>query len=347
MVVEEKRIDFSKAISKLTKEYLFEQFNEEDIFRYYLGPKFKIGGAIKSPLRGDDETPSFSVYRSGNGRLRFKDHKFEHLRGDCIALVCFLHKVSYPEALKIINHDLSYGKSSEVVSKVKVEGFAKNLQPQSFALSYYPIQVEEQPYTFADMQYWENYGVDVERLLRFEIVSCKKVFYGANEGGTLHYTSINPIFGYKTVDAQTTRYMIYRPFAEKANKFRQNLPMGHTFGLKQLAKTGVRLIITKSMKDVAVFDALGYHAVAARSESELIKPAIIEQLRLRFDDIVTCFDPDPTGIDLARSYNVNHGFKTFTFPIFYKDCAGMVLAKKKLSTQYYIEEELGKITDHI
>jgi hypothetical protein len=352
MVVVERNIDFSKSTTKLTRDTLLSKFNEEDIFRYYLGPKFKIGGAIKSPLRGDDDAPSFSVYRCRDGRLRFKDYKFLHLRGDCIALVCFLHKVSFQEALKIINHDLSYTKSNneEVVTKVEVTGFAKSLiTPEVVPLQFFTvIKVEQQPYTFADVNYWAYLGVSVEQLIRFDIISCNKVVFGVNEAeSVIHSSTVQPIFAYRDVQPEGTRFMIYRPMAEKQNKFRQNLLNTHVFGLKQLAKTGVRLIITKSMKDVAVFDSLGYHVVAARSESELIKPVIIEQLKHRFDDIVTCFDPDPTGRNLAKSYEVNHGFKSFYFPENYKDAAGMVFQRGKQPTQYYIEEQLGKITDHI
>lgn len=346
--------DFSKSKDKITKEDIFKKFNDEDIFRHYLGPKFKIGGAIKSPIRPSDDkddSPSFSVYRSTNGRLRFKDHAYPDLRGDCIALVCLLHRVSFMDALRIINRDLSVKTvdSSKPTEPTQTLGAGQgrdiiSLSRRLEESTIYPIRIEQQPYTFADITKWYMWGVSIETLAKFDILSCKHVYYGVNELSA-NYTSINPIYAYRDQNAERIRYMIYRPCALKEDKFRMNLERHCVFGLKQLPEKGELLIITKSMKDVASLHDLGYTAVAARSESETIIPSIIHNLKERFKLIVTNLDPDQAGIHLRETYSLNHGFPSFSFPQPQKDCSGYVFSFNQTEAKQFVARAIRQIRE--
>ena len=59
---------------ELTKENILKYISEEDIFRKYIGHNFNLGESFKSPLRDDDDTPSFNVYYNiEQGRVLYKD----------------------------------------------------------------------------------------------------------------------------------------------------------------------------------------------------------------------------------------------------------------------------------
>lgn len=73
------------------------------------------------------------------------------------------------------------------------------------------------------------------------------------------------------------------------------------FGIYNLPPKGKLLIITKSAKDVMVLYSLGFYAIAPYTETARFTNKQIDELKSRFDYIVSIYDNDSTGV---RSANV-------------------------------------------
>src|SRR5690606_14701173 len=83
----------------LTKQNILKYVSEYQIYSYYLG-NFKIGGNMSSPFR-EDNNPSFGIFIGKYGDLAYNDYKLGG--GDCISFVARLEKVSYYQAMILIN----------------------------------------------------------------------------------------------------------------------------------------------------------------------------------------------------------------------------------------------------
>ena len=287
--------DLSKITEpvKLSKQAILDKRTEEDIMRHYLGFDFQVGKPYSSPFR-EDKNPSFALYYTKDGGLRFKDFNGE--QGTCFDLVMSLFGATFLEALNIINTDLDLG-----IGKV-VATHAKALQRS--LVSYKPkiverkrvIQIKPQRWTKVDAKYWTQFGISSQTLNRFDVYSAKFVFL--DKQLILQYIDNNPIYAYKF----NGRTKIYRPFADKTQfKWMSNVQHEDLQGLKQLKYKSDLLIITKSLKDVMCLSELGYEAVAPQSENTRTQFDLLKELILKYKKIIILYDNDEAGRLGART----------------------------------------------
>ncbi len=85
---------------------------------------------------------------------------------------------------------------------------------------------------------------------------------------------------------------MYFPFASREKKFKNNWTEEDIPGWVQLAGQGDVCIITKSYKDVAALDSWGFNVIGQRGEFIPIGMDKIEELKSRFNRVVTLFDND-------------------------------------------------------
>ncbi|MBK8352435.1 MAG: hypothetical protein IPL21_12340 [Saprospirales bacterium] len=83
-----------------------------DILNHYLSPYHNSGSLVQGKnisnpfLPNKQKTPSFNIYTSNqNKEWRYKDFATGD-DGSCFDLVMKLHKISFTDALEIINRDL-------------------------------------------------------------------------------------------------------------------------------------------------------------------------------------------------------------------------------------------------
>ena len=104
-------------------------------------------------------------------------------------------------------------------------------------------------------------------------------------------------------------FKIYRPFADKYTKWRNNLTEYDIQGYAQLPSKGDTLIITKSMKDVMCLYEMGIPAISPSSESTFIPNDILEGLKKRFKRIIILFDRDNAGVKYLRKMSLKTGLE--------------------------------------
>ena len=278
---------------QLTKNSILEYVSESYIMRHYLGFDFELNKAYKSPLR-DESNPSFALYITASGELRFKD--FNGAQGSCFDLVMHLHNVDFVSALQIIDRDLNLSIASKPAKFVTVEqkvykSFKNDYSPKS------QIQCKPQRFTKQDKDYWATYGITEQTLLKYEVYSARYIFL--NKKLLLQSFTNNPVYCYRFPSGNLK---VYRPFAHKgAIKWLSNVEKDDVQGLKQLDRTKDILIITKSLKDVMCLHGLGYSSIAPQSEGTRTQYPIIKQECNNFNKVFILFDNDDAGRNGANT----------------------------------------------
>lgn len=289
---------------KITKEELLSQFSEEEIFRHYVG-EFSLGDTMCSPLRKDDNIPSFNIfYSKRHNCLLFKD--FAGKRGDCIILVQELLGIpSYQEAINRIYEDLSLFITNPK-REIKREYKQNKIN--------YNINIVARKWEERDLSFWNKFGINKYTLTLFNVLPISGYYHN------LYYVDTPDIaYAYLEYKDENLTFKIYRPTANKRNKWRNNHPYGVHDGYTQLPKTGSLLIITKSRKDImSLYNTLSQPAIAVQSETCFIKDTVVDEYRHRFKRTLTLFDNDRQGIEQAESYKKLYDIEPIYIPQEYK-----------------------------
>lgn len=276
----------------ITLDYILSKVTEYDIYARYIG-QFKIGFIYNSPFR-EDKNPSFGIFRSRkSGKLLFKDHG----NGECGDVIKFVELytglTNYNDILNRIVTDMSITNNTKLKSIKQYE--SKDTV----------IGVVRQDWTDVDKQYWSQFGITKETLIKFNVSSIKYYLCDGIVKGI--YKNENPMYAYKVYD----HFKIYRPLADKYTKWRNNLAPYDIQGYEQLPKKGDLLIITKSLKDVMCLYEMGYTAISPSSESTFLTPDVIDALKRRFKRILICFDRDIPGVKNMRKISLKTGLNGF------------------------------------
>lgn len=277
----------SDLVIPLNSKTILERIDEYDIFRYYLGFNFNLRENYRSPLRGDDVTPSFSLYLNRNGELRFKDFGGTNQTGNCFQFVMDLYRVSFMEALEIINRDFKLGLGFNNTSLGSRPDFSQ--QKKKFRKKNNIIQIIPRKFSSLDYEYWRQFNIDKSILQKYQVYTADKVFI--NKRLWCVYRKDNPVYAYRF----NNKLKIYRPYADKKQKFRTNTDQYDLQGINQLFDYPL-LVITSSLKDVMTWYSYGYPAVAPQSENTFIPEKITDYLMAKYPNIVVNFDSDSPGV---------------------------------------------------
>jgi len=291
-------------IEYLTKDNILNKITEEDIFRKYLPFTFEVNRLYNSPLRNDDDTPSFGIYNKF-GTLKYKD--FGGSQGSCFDFVMNYFNLSFGDALSKINQDFNlnlitgYGNTNNIsIPKISVR------QEKSTKTSKL-LQTVLRKFQKEDYEYWKEYGVTKEILIEYNIYAIKEVYL--NKQLYWYNTKINPIYGYYF--HKTKKIKCYRPLElNKKNKWLGNVTSEDIQGYDQLPKEGDLLIITKAMKDVMCLKSIGLISIAPQGEDHYFSEEVMNELKSRFKHIICWYDNDKPGVNasikLTTMYNLDY-----------------------------------------
>ena len=308
----------------LNKESILQATNNGlDVFKHFLGNSFtNLAKSFKSPFYNDNKASCYVYLDKKNGIYKFKDFGDAEYSGDCFyftgkrfGLKCD-DKNDFIKVLEIIdselclmlNDDSEYQKSAKVLPR-KTDKEYKSIPSihNGFetALIKTPIQIKD--FSKSELDYWNNYGITLEILDRYNVVSINK-FNGINKEGK-EYTLISSeqelIFGY-----QGKRHTkIYRPNSKLRFLYAGELIENYVFGLDQLQIRGDILFITGGEKDVLSLVSHGFNAICFNSETANIPKNILRGMNYRFKHITILYDVDTTG--LASMDKVCKEYKSF------------------------------------
>lgn len=305
----------------------------------------------------------FGLYK---GMIQFVDfaHKYLGYKHalNCFDLTMLRYNCDFNSALRLINQHfglgLAGGKKLEINHK-QIESF-KNIQitrKTTTKKGWKPIK-----YTFkvfdtwpeSYLDYWASFNIDEDTLKAYNILPIHS--YRRNGRIVANASIKDPIFAYKINDiakANNIAYKIYRPLADKGNKWRTNTSTNHIQGFSELF-TDVKyiskehivkknneeiskfayvpghetdtLIITKSMKDVMVLKRLGYNSIAPQAEGHNLPKELMELIKLTYDNIYLLYDNDSAGKEASKTTAEKHDLKEIFIPdhLSYKDISDFI-----------------------
>ena len=240
----------------IDEEALLERVDEYTLYCHYLEFEPEIRVNYFSPLRDDDQTPSFGLYPTRKpGREYFwKDSGGVGLSGDIFRLVQLLYGYTTKyQAIARIKSD--FGLGSTVAPKEKIVRHVAKQRTDS------DIRIRAREFTADDLQWWKQFNITQQILEMYRTSSL--YCYWMNQTQKAPFFAPRLSYVYRVYN----RYQLYFPTREKGMKFRMDLQDHHVHGVEQLQYNTDTLIITKSRKDVMTLRSLGYEAVSPRSEN--------------------------------------------------------------------------------
>ena len=308
----------------LSKEEILARTDKGlNVFKHYLPFPFRVGRNFLNPLYEDKKASCNVYFDRANDQYKLKDYGNDNYSGDCFHFVGKImgtdcrHADSFLEILQKINQDLclsmenlssnSFPSPLERVTEGRERSMSQS-SPKSPILEskeeqpkpIKPFSIKVKPFSELELTYWQQYGISLEILKKYQVVSLKEFASENNEGKPYKLTPSDkePIFAY-----QGKRYIkLYRPFSAVRFQYAGDLGDKYCFGLEQLPPKGNILFITGGEKDVLSLVAKGFVAICFNSETSNIPQGIIRKLTYRFKHVVILYDCDKTGMEASAKH---------------------------------------------
>lgn len=283
-------------------------------FSYYLGFPIEIGEFFSNPLRAEtnpDTNPS-GILVEFPDKVMMLDKGDGQFNCDLIGLVMKITGQNFQQAVKTITNDsptftdASFKRTVSITPKEKTQ-----------------FDIQFKTYSLEDIKYWESQGINLNTVWCGRVRAARRfrLVTSTNPGHWREYSKSNPIYIYLT--AIEGIYKIYRPFADKKEKFLYN---GHSNdirlvfeGWEELPETGELVVICKSRKDRLFLKQRGFITLNIQGEDLIPPEEYVKELQRRFKRVVIFFDRDRTGVRSAyhrwyRPYKV----ECFFIPKYFK-----------------------------
>lgn len=293
---------------ELTIDNVLSKISDIDLFKTYCTTFKEIGKHFNSELRKDPVPSCMISYY--NGRLWYKDFGDTGKACTIEGYIQRKYGLSYLESLDKINNDFGLGlKSYKNPSSKKYEiPIYTELDKSIIDNDDKIITINKREWLPHDIEFW--YG---RYYLTLKILKFYKIYpiTSFTINGKKIKTDLHTYAFLIDVENSVERYKIYSPF-NKVFKWISNTKAHHYQGYNQLPWIYDKLIITKSLKDVAVLSLFKIPSIAPQSESQLIQEDFMKGLFKRFNKIYMFFDNDKTGIEGSKKnaelFNIEERF---------------------------------------
>ncbi len=299
--------DFLLSRRSLTDK-LLDEISDYDIYCELIGYEVPIGKPIISPIRLDDDVPSFSLFIPTKvGDVREEELWWRDFRdgyGNVFKFVQRFAKIHYgailetrKDIIEFIDNILNLGilKGNVVKYEKRKIDFEKLKETRD-------ILFTSRPYTQRDLIWWANYGIDELLLKRYDVRSIRYLL-DEQFNITKKISIYNLAFAYVIYD----KVKIYMPEADPTRKWRNSCPSEYIQGWQQLEGKDV-IIVTKSLKDIMVFKSfMNIDVVAPQSESAGFTKDQMAKMKSDYRLRYVVYDYDTAG-RLGADKMEEHGF---------------------------------------
>jgi hypothetical protein len=264
------------------------------VFEYYLNLEEKLIGQrirIKSLWNFSEKTPSMFLFvNKEKSEYYFKDFSTGEY-GNKINLVQKLFNLTYSDAIFKILNDFKNQNIKINKTVLEKENNTFNIEDITF-----------RNWNANDLKYWKQFNIDQTLLDYYQVKPIHILTFSKN-----YIIRISNDYMYAYCDDDVV-YKIYQPL----NKDYKFLKINNQIqGLNQLKYNSENLIICSSLKDAMCLKSFNYdlEVIAPESESTIIKPYIIENLKLKYKNIITLFDNDKAGEIFKNKYEKEYNIK--------------------------------------
>ena len=284
------------------------------IFQYYLNLPEKLTGQdvkIKSIFNPSEKTPSMCLYVDNAYNIDgtktqqyvYKDFSTGNF-GNKIHLTMNLFNVNFSNAVEKIINDYNNFSQTDAHDSIVFKKQAK------WKIDY----VNTRSWNTSDANFWMQFNIGSTLLNKFNVKPLNYynlILEEENKTDKLKISGPN-IYGYFNKNDEL--YKIYRPYNKKHKFFKV---MSYIQGLDQLSIDSEFLIICSSLKDAMCLKSIGYNVdvIAPDSENTVIKPYIIENIRMQYKNIITLFDNDDAGLNAVKRYKSVHDINGIVSPL--------------------------------
>lgn len=261
----------------LTPNYLLSKISQEDIWKYYTNLTPDSLTLYTNPSRHDVNAGCKFFQQSGYWWLTDFARKKVY---NCFTILKDMYNISYPKVLEMVYQDF-LGKGSDYVKSDYV--YIPKLVKEGTL-----IDCKIQNYTKQDIDYLKSFHLTANICKRHNVYSV--AMYWINGKQVYSYRNSDPCLGY----LEDGKWKMYH-YKRKDFRFVSNINSSMLQGLEQLRYESNLLIITKSKKDVMVYDFLEHESVAPHSEALSKWEIHLPHLQNNYDQIIINFDNDEAG----------------------------------------------------
>lgn len=297
---------------ELTPDAILDKISEYDIYKMYMPHQnWKINDVTYSPFR-NEKNPSFIIGYRG-GALRYYDFADSSKKGGCFNFVMMLFNIGLNDALLMIDRDFDLGIISGSSTKNYERIISDYAQPTATSKREYFIQVKTRKFTHEELAYWNAYYQDIDDLRANNVYSIDTVYLNKQK---FPIKDSELRFGY----LYEGHWKIYRPFADKKNKWMpNNVPITMMDGLEDIKDCDVAFI-NKSKKDYMVMKKIYPCCCAVQNEGMgCFSEENVEYIKENSDRQILSFDSDETGVKNSQMITDKFGFEYCNVPRIYLD----------------------------
>ncbi len=263
--------------------------SDRDIIKRYLG----IGSfpcKLSSPLREDDDRPSFSMQEK-DGVVFWKDFGTGE-SGNAITLMSKLWNVDYQEALLKIKLDTEY--------KIPRVSLIRRYNGQIHLVSSSTIQVKVREWKDYDQEFWQSFGIPQEFASWCNVHPISHAFFTKEIDGkknTLTVPMDKYAYAYFEWKDGKQSIKLYQPYSQTMKWLSK-----HDASVWDLWKQAFKwadkknnetVIITSSRKDaMCLWYNLGVPAMSLQGEGYIPKPQVMQQVLDKFKNVYLWYDND-------------------------------------------------------
>ena len=285
-------------VSNLSRDYIYKTFSQESIFEAYGIPVVK--GNFVSPLRRD-KSPTCAFQYYGN-TLRYYDNRPGEFCGDAISMVMHLKHLDYQGALLDIYKTLK--QTSTNSCNYLNQNKLIELSPRKST----EIKLKLKEFSKKELEYWNQYGIGLDTLKRFNIHSCTHLYTkNKDEDFENRMRDSEMCFAYIFADNSVKAY-----FPER-DSYRFISNSRWIQGIEYIDNPEL-LVITKSYKDVVCLSLFNIQAVAMQGESVLPPAWLVNKY-----NCVYLADNDAPGKRAAVLMRQKYNIPIALFPTEYRE----------------------------
>jgi hypothetical protein len=305
----------------INTDIILSKVSELDIYKRYIGD-INVKEMIHSPLRGDDNTPSFRLQYSNNGRLTFIDFGTGQ-KGDVFTFVLLMFPMlGFTDMLEKVYSDMN----CQIIPSRYIPNNKKIRKQSAFP----EIRIQRRSVKESDILWWASWGISKDTLNKFRVIPISR-FYLENYGW---WSCRTDCYAYDLLN----EWKIYRPH-EETMRF---ISGGNTLqGYDLLPETGDICIIQKSYKDVMLMNEFNIASFAPQAESIDVPEHIMKDILERFIHVYIWGDPDVSGEAFVKRHVDRYGIKGIFNDDDTKDITDHCRKYGKQSTQDLIMRSLN------
>lgn len=282
-------ISNKKRQAPVTAEDVLALVDDYQIFRRFLG-EFPINRKFCNPFR-QEKNPS-CIIRDYEGRLIMSDYGDSRWNGDCFNMVKCAFNCDYNTALKTVDIHFGLGLFDGKQSEAKVL-YKKPEIKKAYRSKIFTRITENNP---DGDRYLAQYGLSLEDM---NFCSDTTVSYLTELVIDYRKEYIGKLgMEYELKNERGIWKKIHRPYADKANKWRSNIPFREMHGVGNISNCEIG-VVTKSLKDgafinkylipnIEIVQAENYDALTDENK---------RRLKQSCKRLIISFDNDATGVE--------------------------------------------------